>query len=118
MTIIEAQNLTAAPLELFDLGLTIPASASRSLTGPKRSAEVVYASHSVRRALLANELRVRIDSHVLKKAEALTFFSEELIDNGDRRRHGLRRLTLRAPDGSLWDTGVDNTGNLRTRKRL
>ena len=114
---VEGQNLTAAPLDLFDIGLVLPADARRQLTGPNRSELVVWESRSVRRAIGADKMSLFIKDHPLTKAEALTFVSEDAVQEGNRTRPNLHHLTLRSPDGSLWAVGIDDAGNLRTRRR-
>lgn len=114
---VEGQNLTAAPLELFDLGLTLGPNARRQLTGANRPERLVWQSRSVRRAIQSDKMSLFIKGHPLTKAEALTFVSEDAVSEGNRNRPNLHHITLRSPDGTLWAVGIDNAGNLRTKKR-
>ena len=113
MTIVEAQNLTATSIPLFDLGISVPSSSNLALTSPERSPEDVFSSPFLRLAIENNQLRIRINGHVPTKGESLTFVSLDAIN---QRRKRLR-ITLRSPDGSLWDVGIDNSGNIRSKKR-
>ncbi len=114
---VEVQNLTAVPVELFDLGLTVPPSATRQLTGPSRTEQMVWASRSLRRAIQTDQVGLLIRGHRLTKAEALTFVSEEAVTGGNRSRPNLHHIALRSPDGTVWAVGIDDTGSLRARKR-
>lgn len=114
---VEGQNLTASPLELFDLGLTLAADARRQLTGPNRDEQIVWSSRAVRRAIQSDKMSLFIKRHPLTKAEALTFVSEAAVREANRSRPNLHHITLRSPDGSLWAVGIDDSGNLRTRKQ-
>lgn len=117
MKTVDAQNLTGIPVDLFDLALSVPASGNVTLTVGGRSDVDVFSSFALRQAIVADELRIRIDGHVPTKAEALSFVTVENIERGDRDRLNFRRAMLRSPDGTMWDVGIDNAGNLRTRKR-